>query len=114
MTGRTPRRSYTPGADLVGVMSCPFVGRCGSVHSQAAPVAAAVQADDAAVPGRREVSRGYQDLLALQPIQERLARLPGEVGVHVGARHPVRLLELERRVSGISEDERALPLRGDQ
>src|SRR5215470_8760745 len=43
---------------------------------QALPVAAALEADDPAVAGRLEVPGRHQDLLALEPVEERLARLP--------------------------------------
>src|SRR6267143_1568940 len=81
---------------------------------ESAPVPAPLQPHDPAEAGRPEVAGGDQDLLALQALDQRAPRLAREVGIHVGPRDPVGLLDLHRVVRGVAEDERALAARGDQ
>src|SRR3989442_13428280 len=81
---------------------------------ESAPVPPALQAHDPAEAGRLEVSGRDHDLLGPQPVQQRAPRLPRELGIHVGARDPVRLLQLHRAVGGVAQHERALAARGDE
>src|SRR5437016_2704787 len=81
---------------------------------ESAPVPAPLQPHDPAEAGRLEVAGGDQDLLALQALDQRAPRLAREVGIHVGPRDPVGLLDLHRVVRGVAEHERALAARGDQ
>ena len=85
-----------------------------NARTKSAPVPAAFQAHDPAEPRRLEVAGRHEDLLALQAVQQRPARLARQLGVHVGARAPVGLLDLHRGVGGVAEHERALALRGDE
>src|SRR5262245_29951363 len=80
----------------------------------ALPVPAALEADDAPEARRLEVPRGHEGLLALEPLDERAPGLSRQVRVHVGARHPVGLVELHGIVRRVAENERALAPRGDQ
>src|SRR5258708_3773822 len=79
-----------------------------------APVALPFQTDDAAEAGRLEVAGRDEDLLALEPLDERPPRLARQLRVHVRARDPVGLLELHRRVRGVAPDEFPLAAGGDQ
>src|SRR5687768_2500919 len=62
------------------------------------PVAATVETNDATEAGSLEVAGGHEDLLALESLDEGAARLAREVRIHVRARDPVRLLDLDRTV----------------
>src|SRR6266704_1299167 len=81
---------------------------------ESAPVPPALQAHDPAEAGRLEVSGRHHDPLVLQPVQQRAPRLARELGIHVGARDPVRLLQLHRAVGGVAQHQRALAARGDE
>src|SRR5580765_6227173 len=79
-----------------------------------APVALPFQAHDAAEAGCLEVAGRDEDLLALEPLDERAPRLARQLRVHVRARDPVRLLELHRGMGGIAENEGPFSAGGDQ
>src|SRR5215470_863014 len=81
---------------------------------EAAPVTTAFEADDAPETRRLEMPGSDQDLLALQPLQQGAAGLARQLGIHVGTRHPVGLLDLNRAVRGVAQHERPLTLRGDE
>src|SRR5713226_5409373 len=78
------------------------------------PVAAALEAYHLAEAWRLEVSGRHDDLFALQTFHEDPSSMARQLGVHVGPRDPVRLMELHRVVGGVAQDERALALRGDR
>src|SRR5688572_4971174 len=101
----TPQRSARPGEAEAHLEH-------GILHS--APVAAAVETNDATEAGGLEVAGGHEDLLALESVDEGAARLAREVRIHVRSRDPVRLLDLHRTVVGVAQDERAVAARCDQ
>src|SRR5258705_8898821 len=74
---------------------------------EALPVAAPVEAHDPAEARGGEVSSRDKDLLALDAVHQGPACLARQLGVPVGPRHPVRLLELHRAVRGVSPHPRA-------
>src|SRR6516162_6305188 len=57
--------------------------------SEPLPVAASLQLHDPPESRRWKMARRHQDLFALQALDERAASLAGQIGIHVGPRHPV-------------------------
>ena len=88
--------------------------RSGMAPRESLPVTAPLQAHDLSKAGRLEVSRRHDDLFALQPFHQGPSSLARQLRVHVGPRHPVRLVHLGRAVRGIAQDKCPFPLRGDQ
>src|SRR5438034_578669 len=77
---------------------------------QPVPVAASLESHDPPEPRRLEMSRGHDDRLALQTLHQGPSGLARQLRVHVGAGHPVGLVDLHRAVRRIPQDERSLPL----
>src|SRR5262245_66089892 len=75
---------------------------------KSAPVTSALEPHDPTEARRLEVAGRHDDLLALEPLEQRAPCLSRHLGIHVGTRDPVRFLQLYRTVCGVAEHERAL------